>query len=57
MIHAQIVAHFVRYHIHRLKVIAFIDGATVLRVAHAGDPSQTNHTVLFGVHVIEVQTR
>ena len=57
MIHAQIVAHFVRYHIHRLKVIAFIDGATVLRVAHAGDPSQTNHTVLFGVQVIEVQTR
>ena len=46
VVHAQVVAHLVRDHEHRLEVVALVDGAGVVGVAHAGNPGQPDHAVL-----------
>ena len=38
--------HLVGDHEHRLEVVALVDGAGVLGVAHTGDPGQADHGVL-----------
>ena len=41
MVHAQVVSHLVRNHKDGLKVVALVDGAREVGVAHARHPRQS----------------
>lgn len=56
MIHAQIMAHFMSYHKHRLKIISLVDGAGVLWMAHARHPGQPDDRVQRGHTVVQVES-
>ena len=49
-----LVAHLVSNDKDRLKVVAFIDGATVSGLAHACHPCKTYHTFITSVVVFQV---